>query len=92
MCKLKFCCSATSVGAVSYMDIDGCRYKRDVLFCYDLKLPAEFTPKNEGEKGEMNEEKGTMSSRLLARGEGRTRQRLVSSHGVKGERGDASSP
>ncbi|CAL9092676.1 unnamed protein product [Musa textilis] len=38
---------ATSVGAVAYMDIDGCRYKRDVLFCYDLKLPVEFTPKNE---------------------------------------------
>ncbi|WOL05861.1 hypothetical protein Cni_G14592 [Canna indica] len=38
---------ARSVGAISYMDIDGYRYKRDVLFCYDLKLPAEFTPQNE---------------------------------------------
>ncbi|KAH7652059.1 Thiamine diphosphokinase protein [Dioscorea alata] len=39
--------SATSVGAISYMDIDGFRYKRDVLFCYDLKLPADFIPNNE---------------------------------------------
>ncbi|KAF3333182.1 Nudix hydrolase 20 [Carex littledalei] len=35
------------VGAVSYMDIEGYRYKRDVLFCYDLKLPPDFVPKNE---------------------------------------------
>jgi hypothetical protein len=40
--------SATSVGAVSYMDIDGFRYKRDVLFCYDLRLPVDFVPNNEG--------------------------------------------
>ncbi|ONK59430.1 uncharacterized protein A4U43_C08F6350 [Asparagus officinalis] len=39
--------SAIPVGAVSYVDIDGFRYKRDVLFCYDLKLPADFSPKNE---------------------------------------------
>ncbi|PON44426.1 Dihydroneopterin triphosphate diphosphatase [Trema orientale] len=39
--------SAIPVGAVSYMDIDGYRYKRDVLFCYDLKLPESFIPKNE---------------------------------------------
>ncbi|KAL6655764.1 hypothetical protein ACP70R_006590 [Stipagrostis hirtigluma subsp. patula] len=39
--------NATSVGAVSYMDIEGFRYKRDVLFCYDLKLPADFIPNNE---------------------------------------------
>ncbi|KAJ0985603.1 hypothetical protein J5N97_003959 [Dioscorea zingiberensis] len=39
--------SALSVGAISYMDIDGFRYKRDVLFCYDLKLPADFIPNNE---------------------------------------------
>lgn len=38
---------ANAVGAVSYMDIDGDRYKRDVLFCYDLKLPESFVPKNE---------------------------------------------
>ncbi|XP_072992589.1 nudix hydrolase 20, chloroplastic-like isoform X2 [Typha latifolia] len=38
---------AISVGAVSYMDIEGYRYKRDVLFCYDLKLPEDFFPKNE---------------------------------------------
>lgn len=39
--------SAIPVGAISYMDIDGYRYKRDVLFCYDLKLPESFIPKNE---------------------------------------------
>lgn len=38
---------AIPVGAVSYMDIDGYRYKRDVLFCYDLKLPASFRPENQ---------------------------------------------
>ncbi|OUZ99705.1 NUDIX hydrolase domain [Macleaya cordata] len=38
---------AVAVGAVSYVDIDGYRYKRDVLFCYDLKLPANFMPTNE---------------------------------------------
>ncbi|VAI31604.1 nudix hydrolase 20, chloroplastic-like [Triticum dicoccoides] len=39
--------NATSVGAVSYMDINGFRYKRDVLFCYDLRLPLDFVPNNE---------------------------------------------
>ena len=39
---------AIPVGAISYMDIDGYRYKRDVEFCYDLKLPKSFLPKNEG--------------------------------------------
>ncbi|KAI4350884.1 hypothetical protein L6164_005291 [Bauhinia variegata] len=38
---------AKPVGAVSYSDIDGYRYKRDVLFCYDLNLPESFVPKNE---------------------------------------------
>ncbi|KAI5680603.1 hypothetical protein M9H77_01830 [Catharanthus roseus] len=38
---------AVPVGAVSYMDINGQRFKRDVLFCYDLKLPKDFVPKNE---------------------------------------------
>ncbi|XP_041003535.1 nudix hydrolase 20, chloroplastic-like isoform X2 [Juglans microcarpa x Juglans regia] len=38
---------AIPVGAVSYMDIDGYRYKRDVLFCYDLKLPESFKPENQ---------------------------------------------
>ncbi|KAJ4823645.1 Nudix hydrolase 20, chloroplastic [Turnera subulata] len=38
---------AIPVGAVSYMDIDGVRYKRDVLFCYDLKLPENFVPNNQ---------------------------------------------
>nr|XP_029118693.1 nudix hydrolase 20, chloroplastic isoform X4 [Elaeis guineensis] len=40
--------NAISVGAISYIDIDKYKYKRDVLFCYDLKLPAGFIPKNEG--------------------------------------------
>ncbi|KAK8949055.1 hypothetical protein KSP39_PZI006321 [Platanthera zijinensis] len=30
---------AISVGAVSYIDTEGYRFKRDVLFCYDLELP-----------------------------------------------------
>ncbi|KAF5482071.1 hypothetical protein F2P56_002667 [Juglans regia] len=38
---------AIPVGAVSYMDIDGYRYKRDVLLCYDLKLPESFRPENQ---------------------------------------------
>ncbi|XP_034699457.1 nudix hydrolase 20, chloroplastic-like isoform X2 [Vitis riparia] len=38
---------AVPVGAVSYGDIDGYRYKRDVLFCYDLKLPEDFIPRNQ---------------------------------------------
>ncbi|XVF34788.1 hypothetical protein REPUB_Repub18cG0088700 [Reevesia pubescens] len=38
---------AIPVGAVSYSDIDGHRYKRDVLFCYDLKLPEGFIPNNQ---------------------------------------------
>ena len=37
-----------SVGVVSYVDVDGYRYKRDVLFCYDLELPGDFIPKNQG--------------------------------------------
>ncbi|KAG9459328.1 hypothetical protein H6P81_003836 [Aristolochia fimbriata] len=39
--------TALSVGAVSYADIDGHRYKRDVLFCYDLELPDGFIPNNQ---------------------------------------------
>lgn len=39
---------ARPVGAVSYIDIEGYRMKRDVLFCYDLKLPDSFIPHNEG--------------------------------------------
>ncbi|XWS26895.1 hypothetical protein CRYUN_Cryun26dG0069500 [Craigia yunnanensis] len=39
---------AIPVGAVSYSDIDGQRFKRDVLFCYDLKLPEGFIPNNQG--------------------------------------------
>ncbi|CAO2841410.1 unnamed protein product [Amaranthus hypochondriacus] len=38
--------SVKPVGAISYMDINGDRLKRDVLFCYDLKLPEDFVPKN----------------------------------------------
>ncbi|XP_043723394.1 nudix hydrolase 20, chloroplastic-like isoform X2 [Telopea speciosissima] len=44
---LSYLIRAVPVGAVSYMDIDGYRYKRDVLFCYDLKLPDGFIPKNQ---------------------------------------------
>ncbi|KAF8413753.1 hypothetical protein HHK36_001746 [Tetracentron sinense] len=44
---------AIPVGAVSYMDIDGYRNKRNVLFCYDLKLPDGFIPKNQGKPTEM---------------------------------------
>ncbi|XP_015160571.1 nudix hydrolase 20, chloroplastic-like isoform X2 [Solanum tuberosum] len=39
--------TAKPVGAVSYVDIEGYRMKRDVLFCYDLKLPGGFIPHNE---------------------------------------------
>lgn len=49
--------SATSVGAISYMDIEGFRYKRDVLFCYDLKLPPDFVPNNEGKHSHLAEQK-----------------------------------
>ncbi|KAL7587130.1 nudix hydrolase 20, chloroplastic [Lactuca sativa] len=43
---------AIPVGVVSYMDIEGYRFKRDVLFCYDLKLPETFVPNNQdGEVG-----------------------------------------
>ncbi|XP_076937342.1 nudix hydrolase 20, chloroplastic-like [Bidens hawaiensis] len=43
---------AIPVGVVAYMDIDGYRFKRDVLFCYDLKLPESFVPNNQdGEVG-----------------------------------------
>uniref|UniRef100_A0A1J3GMV5 Nudix hydrolase 20, chloroplastic n=2 Tax=Noccaea caerulescens TaxID=107243 RepID=A0A1J3GMV5_NOCCA len=38
---------AIAVGAVSYMDIDQHCFKRDVLFCYDLKLPEDFVPQNQ---------------------------------------------
>ncbi|CAN0900797.1 Nudix hydrolase 20, chloroplastic [Linum grandiflorum] len=38
---------ALPVGVVSYVDIDGDRFKRDVLFCYDLKLPESFVPENQ---------------------------------------------
>ncbi|KAG0618718.1 hypothetical protein M758_4G087500 [Ceratodon purpureus] len=37
---------AISVGAVSYEQIKGEAFKRDVLFCYDLELPADFQPSN----------------------------------------------
>ncbi|CAJ2636905.1 unnamed protein product [Trifolium pratense] len=38
---------AKPVGAISYMDIDGYRYQRYVVFSYDLILPESFEPKNE---------------------------------------------
>lgn len=43
-----FCLRAVPVGAVSYSDIKGHTYKRDVQFCYDLKLPESFIPENQG--------------------------------------------
>ena len=45
---LCFSYRAIPVGAVSYSDIDGQKFKRDVLFCYDLKLPEGFVPNNQG--------------------------------------------
>ncbi|XP_019056325.1 PREDICTED: nudix hydrolase 20, chloroplastic-like, partial [Tarenaya hassleriana] len=38
---------AIPVGAVSYMDINEYRFKRDVLFCYDLQLSEDFVPRNQ---------------------------------------------
>ncbi|KAJ0243868.1 Nudix hydrolase 20 [Hirschfeldia incana] len=38
---------AIPVGAVSYMDINQYSFKRDVLFCYDLKLSEDFVPINQ---------------------------------------------
>ncbi|XP_038879266.1 nudix hydrolase 20, chloroplastic-like isoform X4 [Benincasa hispida] len=38
---------AIPVGAISYTDIKGYGYKRDVQFCYDLKLPEDFIPENQ---------------------------------------------
>ncbi|XP_022961341.1 LOW QUALITY PROTEIN: nudix hydrolase 20, chloroplastic-like [Cucurbita moschata] len=38
---------AIPVGAISYTDIKGFSYKRDVQFCYDLKLPESFIPENQ---------------------------------------------
>ncbi|KAH7315266.1 hypothetical protein KP509_21G041900 [Ceratopteris richardii] len=38
---------ALPVSAVSYEDIDSSRFKRDVLFCYDLELPLDFKPFNQ---------------------------------------------
>lgn len=39
---------AISVSAVSYEDVESSRLKRDVLFCYDLELPYDFKPYNNG--------------------------------------------
>lgn len=46
--KYHFSLRARAVGAVAYSDIDGYKFNRDVLFCYDLKLPEDFLPINEG--------------------------------------------
>ncbi|KAH9327335.1 hypothetical protein KI387_007513, partial [Taxus chinensis] len=37
---------AAPVGVVSYEDVHGNSFKRDILFCYDLLLPHDFQPKN----------------------------------------------
>ncbi|PIA51737.1 hypothetical protein AQUCO_01100541v1 [Aquilegia coerulea] len=39
--------AAAPVGAVSYMDISGYCYKREVLFCHDIKLTDGFIPNNQ---------------------------------------------
>ncbi|KAG2452320.1 hypothetical protein HYH02_003344 [Chlamydomonas schloesseri] len=36
--------TARPVGAVSYLTISATGYKPDVLFCYDIELPPDFTP------------------------------------------------
>ncbi len=36
--------TAVAAGAVSYTALQPAGIKRDVLFVYDLRLPAEFTP------------------------------------------------
>jgi hypothetical protein len=36
--------NAQPVGAVSYEEMQEWGLKRDVLFCYDLQLPADFVP------------------------------------------------
>lgn len=36
--------NAKPVGAVSYEEVQDRGLKRDVLFCYDLKLPVDFVP------------------------------------------------
>lgn len=35
---------AKPVGAVSYTSLQPAGLKRDVLFCFDLELPADFEP------------------------------------------------
>lgn len=35
---------AKPVGAVSYTSLQPAGLKRDVLFCFDLKLPVDFVP------------------------------------------------
>ncbi|GIL75642.1 hypothetical protein Vretimale_15195 [Volvox reticuliferus] len=47
--------TARPVGAVSYLTIAANGYKPDVLFCYDLELPADFIPTpQDGEVSEFN--------------------------------------
>lgn len=38
--------NAVPVGAVSYRRVAARGLRRDVLYCYDLELPADFTPRN----------------------------------------------
>ncbi|KAF3774407.1 hypothetical protein EJ110_NYTH53155 [Nymphaea thermarum] len=37
------CCRAMPVSILSYEQIEGCKFERYVLFCYDLHLPWNFT-------------------------------------------------
>lgn len=39
-------CRAVAVGALSYNRVAKRGLRRDVLYCYDLELPADFVPKN----------------------------------------------
>lgn len=54
MCEKCLSYKAVPIGVVSYMDINGYRYKRDVLFFYNLELPDGFIPKNQGKTAKCN--------------------------------------
>ena len=39
-------CAPVAVGAISYCQETDSGLKPDVMFCYDLELPADFAPRN----------------------------------------------
>lgn len=41
-------CRAVSCGHVSYVQCIGMKYKRDVVYVYDLELPPDFLPFSNG--------------------------------------------